>query len=65
MFPPFPLAKNTSPYSSGAYALYFSRNPVIVIILGLSISSTKKSLSPVTKTSIFSIIAVARMGESF
>ena len=37
----------------------------IVIMVGKSISNDKKSLSPVTNTSTFSKMAVARIGASF
>ena len=47
------------------HRLYCSRNSFIVIICGESMSSTRKSLSPVIKTSVSSNKAVARIGESF
>lgn len=37
----------------------------MVTISGISTSNTKKSLSPVIKTSTFSKIAVANIGKSF
>lgn len=57
-FSSFSHFHSTFPYSPHFAYIYFSINSDGVIILGISMSTSKKSLSPVIKISIFSMIAV-------